>query len=295
LARLDRQITKEDRALLEDAAGTPLKEIAARLVAALDPDQQHVAAQNQFSTDDPTAEQVEQAAAVLLDAAAAVIATKPEFRKVLIEFRRSYEQAIDVTSIDEVIEAAPSKSATDRAHSLVASFKEYIEEHKDEITALQVLYSVPYRDRPTFAQIKELADAIGAPPRRWTPEALWDAYQTLDHDKVHGSGRRMLTDLVSIVRFALEQDNELVPYQETVDERYAAWLHTQQQQGRQFTPEQHRWLGMMKDHIAGSLEIGPDDFDYVPFSEHGGLGKAARLFGDDLGSVMEELRKVLVA
>ena len=295
LARLDRQITKEDRATLEALAGMPIKQIAGALIDALDPDQQHIAAQHLAGTTDPTPAQVEEAARALLEAAAVPIATNPAFRTQLIEFRRSYEQAIDISSIDTVTFAGASKDAADRARSLVTSFKEYIDEHHDEITALQVLYSAPYRERLTFTEIKELADTIAAPPRRWTPEALWSAYEALDHDKVHGSGRRMLTDLVSIVRYALEQDDQLIPYADTVEKRYEGWLLTQQQQERTFTPEQYRWLGMIKDHLAGSLDIAPDDFDYVPFSEHGGLGKAARLFGDGFGAILDELRGALVA
>jgi len=45
--------------------------------------------------------------------------------------------------------------------------KEYLETHKDEITALQVLYSQPYAKRLTFRDIKELADAIHTLPRAW--------------------------------------------------------------------------------------------------------------------------------
>lgn len=33
----------------------------------------------------------------------------------------------------------------------------------------------------------------------------------------------MLTDIVSLVRYALHQDDELVPFRDQVEERYAAW------------------------------------------------------------------------
>ena len=47
-----------------------------------------------------------------------------------------------------------------------------MKENRDEITALQVLYSRPYRERLTFEQVKELAAAIEKPPHGWTPERL---------------------------------------------------------------------------------------------------------------------------
>ncbi len=295
LARLDRRITAQDRATLEAAGGIPLKTLVHRLVEALDPDRQQEAAQILAGSAHPTPEQETQAAAALLADAVAPIANNPEFRERLVDVRRSYEQTIDTTSQDEVIEAGHSREATERAKTLVTSFRQFIEDNKDQITALQVLYNIPYRRRLTFAQIKELAEAIARPPRQWTPEALWRAYQTLERDRVHGSGGRMLTDLVALVRFALEQDPELVPYPETVEERFEAWLLAQQQAGRTFTPEQHRWLGLIKDHIATSLAITADDFDTVPFVGLGGLGKADQLFGDLLGPLLEELNKALVA
>jgi len=50
-----------------------------------------------------------------------------------------------------------------------------------------------------------------------------------------------------------------------------------------------------RDHIATSLSIEPDDFDYAPFSQRGGLGKAHQLFGEELPELLEELNMVLAA
>ena len=100
----------------------------------------------------------------------------------------------------------------------------------------------------TFADCSELADAIKAPPRSWTPERLWEAYEALDRSKVRGSGQRVLTDLVSLVRVALHQEDELVPYPEHVRERFSAWLLAQENAGRAFTPEQLAWLELIRDH-----------------------------------------------
>ena len=89
-----------------------------------------------------------------------------------------------------------------RAHAAtetVASFRTFLDEYKDEITALQVLYSRPYNKRLTYRDVKELAEAIGQPPHRWTPGRLWEAYETLDTSKVHGSAGTVLTNVVSLV------------------------------------------------------------------------------------------------
>jgi type I restriction enzyme R subunit len=110
----------------------------------------------------------------------------------------------------------------------------------------------------------------------------------------------MLTDLVALVRYALERDGDqasvLEPYAETVERRFAAWLAEQERQrGRPFTDEQRSWLAMIRDHVAASLAIDTNDFDEVPFNQHGGLGKAYQLFGAELPRILTDLNERLVA
>jgi type I restriction enzyme, R subunit len=296
LSRLERRLTKEDREELEAlSGGVSLQEIAHAIVEALDPDRHVEAAQAETGKTEPEGSDIAAAAKKLINAAVAPLATNPALRERIVEVRRSYEQAIDETSRDKVIEAGYSKDARERAQTTVASFEQFITEHRDEITALQVLYSVPYTKRLTFAEVKELAKAIGRPPYQWTPESLWSAYDALDHSKVRGSGQRVLTDVVSLVRFALRQDGELVPYPERVRERYDAWLLQQENAGRSFTSEQLVWLERIRDHVAGALGITTDDFGYTPFIEHGGIGRAAALFGDGLGHLLLELNDQLAS
>ncbi len=154
----------------------------------------------------------------------------------------------------------------------------------------------PYKQRLTFEAVKELAEAIHQPPHLWTESQLWSAYAALEKSKVKGaSGKRILTDLVSLVRFAIHQDNELIPFPERVNANFRTWLASQEGGGKAFTEEQKRWLVMIKDHIAASLGIEPDDFEYAPFSQHGGLGKVHQLFGEKLNEMIEELNETLAA
>jgi type I restriction enzyme, R subunit len=73
----------------------------------------------------------------------------------------------------------------------------------------------------------------------------------------------MLTDIVSLVRYTLQQDDELVPFQDQVEQRFAGWLATQEQQGTKFTPEQMQWLNWMKENVAAEIRIDPEAFDYT--------------------------------
>ena len=295
LARLDQRMTAEDRAEVEAVAGISLGALAHRLVAALDPDRHVEAAAEAAGTDDPTVEQIAAARERLVREALQPIAGNSQLRETLIEVRRSYEQMIDTASADRVIAGEFSIDATDRARRQVESFQQFIEENRDQITALQVLYSQPRDGGLTYADIRDLANAVARPPHRWTTEDLWAAYETLDASKVRGSGNRVNTDLVSLVRYALGLTRELVAYPDLVNERFEAWLQQQRNAGRTFSDEQVAYLRLIRDHLATSLMIAPRDFRNPPFSTHGGYGRARQLFGAELTPLLEELTEVLVA
>ena len=293
LARLDCRLTPRDRHSVEAAAkDASLQDLISGLVTATDPDAALDAAKEATGEDDPPEVAVARAQQQLLEDAARPFAANPDLRQRLADIHRSYEQTIDTVSADSLMEAGFSDH---QAGEIVQSFQEYIEEHKDEITALQALYERPYRQRLGYAEIKELADALVLPPRSWTTERLWEAYRQLDRSKVRGSGQRTLADIVSVVRYAIGGADELAPFAEGVRERFRGWLAMQETAGRAFTEEQVRWLEAIRDHIAGSVSMDLGDFQYAPFNQHGGLGRAYELFGDELGALLEELNGALAA
>ena len=254
LARLDRQLGAPDRAAIATVAnGQKLSSIVSGIIDALDPDRQISLARslNDLPADAaPDAAQLADAKERLLKDAAAPLAANPALRNKLVEVKQRYEQTIDHLSTDSALEAGFSADAKERARTLTGSFEALLKEPNDEIAALQVIYSRPYAQRPKLKEIKALADAIKAPPRSWTTEAIWRAYETLDKSKVRGSGGKVMADLVSLLRFATHETDELVPYRAKVEERYAAWLAQQASAGRRFTIEQRQWLDAIRDQIA---------------------------------------------
>jgi type I restriction enzyme R subunit len=296
LARLNKTLEDEEKAEIQKrSGGQSLTAITTSLVNSLDADKHVEQAKKDNKTEQPSAEQIQQAAEKLIQEAVKPL-HNPELRKVLIELKQMHEQTIDNVSQDKVIEAGFSADALERAKGIVQSFEQFIKDHKDEITALQILYSRPYKARIKFEDIKELANAIEKPPRLWSESQLWQAYAALDKSKVKGANtKRILTDLVSLVRFAIHQDNELVPFPERVNANFKSWLAQQESSGKKFTPDQRRWLEMIRDHIAANLGIDPKDFDYAPFAQEGGLGKVHQLFGSELNKIIDELNGTLAA
>jgi type I restriction enzyme, R subunit len=150
----------------------------------------------------------------------------------------------------------------------------------------------------SLKQVKALASMIEKPidgSPRLSPDQLWHAYERVDAAHVRGSRTEVAADLVNLVRFALKQKSELQPRRAEVDARFAKWLGEQQSAGTEFRLDQLRWLEAIRDHIASSLAVEPDDMELDPFSRWGGLGRAQQVFGDRFLPLLSELNEVLAA
>jgi len=296
LARLQRTLSVNQQKELEEKAGKPLKDVINELFESVDPDKKMEKAKELFKTENPTQEQIKKVEEKLINEACEPL-DNPDFREALIQIKKANEQIIDETNIDELTYAGFDEEAKERAMKTIESFKKFIEENKDEIDALQIIYNQPYSKRHiTFKQIKELAEKIQKPPYNLTPEHIWKAYEQLEKSKVKGAGSvKLLTDIISLIRFTLGIDEVLMHFPDIVDQNFEKWLKEQEKKGRKFTDEQIEWLKMIKDHIATSVEISKDDFDLPPFNEKGGLIKFYNLFGDEMDKILEELNEELVA
>lgn len=280
LARLDAQLSDAERAkVVTEAGGLGLKELSRGIVQALDP------------REDRSPQEAE---AALRHAVQPL--SSPALRTLILTLKAGKELVIDTVTQDRVLEAGFSEAARERALGTVQSFEAFIAQHRDEITALQILYNRPTQLPLKFEDLKALADTLQAPPHLWTESQLWQAYAALDQSKVKGaSRRRILTDLVSLVRYAMHQENELVPYPERVAANFRAWMAQQQVAGKGFNDEQRWWLEQMAEHIASNLGIEADDFGYAPFDQRGGLGRVHQLFGTELPGVLSSLNEGLAA
>ncbi len=303
LARLEREADEKDKKEIKEVlAGAgfeptlSLKQVINNLLDAVDPDKKIEKARAIFKTDTPTEEQLKKASEELVKIACLPF-DNSSFRNTLIAIKKKNEQIIDTVSKDMVIFAGYDEKAKEKAQSIIETFKRFIEENKDELTAIQLVYQKPYgRRHITYEEIKQLAESIKKPPYFLTPEVIWQAYEQLEKSRVRGAGpQKLLTNIISLIRFAIGESDVLEPFSETVERRFNEWLSQQERLGRKFTPEQMEWLTMIKDHIATSLSIGMEDFEYAPFYEKGGPVKVYQLFGQELNGVLEELNERLAA
>jgi type I restriction enzyme R subunit len=304
LSLMENRLTKgrrEEISQLLDIPSAPeqfstLKEVSNALLDALDPDfiREQAILNSANPEIEPTKEEIKTAQEELIHRAIYPLAANPDLRAYLME----REIIIDETSVDTVIEAGFDADASGRANQLVQSFEDFIEENKDEITALQILFSRPYTQKHLdYEQVKELAAGLQERLHEKDPlyltEELWRAYMQLEKDRVRGAGeQRVLSDLISLVRHAA-MDEELVPYPERVQLRYEDWLARQAAQGQTFTPQQRWWLDEIARHIGNNIAISMDDLNYFGFQARGGQLAAKKLFGGKIGYVINELNSSL--
>ncbi|MFS1981895.1 type I restriction-modification enzyme R subunit C-terminal domain-containing protein [Vibrio lentus] len=316
LTRLAKQLDKRGLDKVEKLAGKPLPQLARELLTAIDPDaitKQALTNAKEAgitrSEETLTVSERQTAKEQLVDQACQSF-DNPETRDVIESARRDREQLIDHINLDTVTYSGYSSQAVDDAEKVIQTFKDFIEQYKDDIQALSFFYQQPYQRRGlTFAMLDELHQALSKPPLLLTTEKLWTAYERLNQsdssNKKKTDTKRQLTDIISLIRFAIGLDTELKPFAEQVDAKFKKWIFRHNaQRSTAFTEQQTQWLRLIKDHISASCFIERDDFDYSPFSDHGGLQKAWGLFsvsnennGDrnELDSLLAEMNQELIA
>jgi type I restriction enzyme R subunit len=126
---------------------------------------------------------------------------------------------------------------------------------------------------------------------------VWQAYRRLEASLVRGApSDKVLTDIISLVRFATGETDLLEPYATRVEQRFNLWIGRQVKAGRNFDEEQMNWLKAIKDYLVANVEIAPGDLmKDQPFSAWGGIVAARNLFGAELNGLLDELSEALAA
>ncbi|NLJ42627.1 MAG: DEAD/DEAH box helicase family protein [Bacteroidales bacterium] len=299
LVRLEKQITdKEKKQFEEKTGGISLKDVAKSLLNAYNPDtiesiERKVNKEKQGEPPVEIEAAIRKELEILRNDAAKVFTGN--LNEFIENVRKAHEQKIDIVNPDEVLNAGWVKNNKEKAGETINAFKEWIESHKDEITALQIFYGQPFRRRElTFKMIKDLVELIVQEKPLLAPLNVWRAYEVLEN--VSGKPKNEFTALVSLIRKVAGIDSALTPYDKIVDKNFADWVWKKQQgAGPKFTQEQMEWLYMLKDQIATSVHVDIDDLDYTPFDARGGRGRMWQLFGNETETIINELNEVLAA
>ena len=297
IVRLSAKMSPAEHKSFTAAVGNSTQMIAQRLLDAFDADViaakagvdlsdgRYPTPKEQESMDNAKAEMVLEAVQPFFD---------PDIRDYIETVRRSHEQVIDSVNIDTVLFAGYDTDKQANADRILKTFHEFIEENKDEILALRIIYDQRYKDRPmAITQLKALYEKLKA--QNITIERLWECYAIKKPEKVKRGTVAQLTDLISIIRFEMGYADNLAPFADKVNYNFMQWTLRRNAGAVHFTDEQMEWLRLIKDHIAVSLSIEPEDLDLSPFDRKGGLGRFYDVFGDQYEAILQEMNLELVA
>jgi type I restriction enzyme R subunit len=298
LARLNKQLdTDEQRQIRDAAGGVELSQIVGRLFGAIDADNIEARALELAGLpigSDPGESKRQQAQEQLVNAVSGVF--NGELIELVDAIRRDKEQTIDHDNIDIVLRAEWDKDAVNNAQALTDEFAEYLKAHQDNITALTIFFSQPYRRRElSFDLIRQVLDKLMVDKPKLAPLRVWQAYSQLDDYKGEQPISE-LTALVALIRRVCGMDEKLCAFDDTVRRNFQNWVMKHHSGGsKKFNEEQMNWLRMVRDHVANSFHIERDDLEMSPFDGQGGLGKMYQMFGTKMDTLLDELNEVLVA
>lgn len=293
LIRLNAQMTKSEKQEFRTKSGIMAGSLAEKLLNAFDEDVIKDRAISDNSTSEPDEQQFEDAKKALIKEAVTPF-LNPDVRNYIENVRRSHEQIIDDVNIDTVLFAGYDTKREENADHVIKSFREFIDENRDEIIALRIIYDQKYKDRPAaISSLKALYEKLKA--KGITVERLWDCYAIKRPDRVKTGTLAQITDLISIIRFEMGYADKLSPFADKVNYNFMQWTLQRNAGAVHFTEEQMEWLRLIKDHIAVSLSIEPEDLDLSPFDRKGGLGRFYEVFGSEYKNILQEMNIVLVA
>lgn len=147
ISRLDKQMTDKEHKEFKKNVGISARDIANNLLNAFDEDVIAEKAKSIMLSSVPTQQDMEKAQKELLDEATKPF-YNPDNRDFIENIRRSHDQVVDTVNLDSVVFAGFDSQKEENADKVITSFREFIEENKDEIIALRIIYNESYKDRP---------------------------------------------------------------------------------------------------------------------------------------------------
>jgi type I restriction enzyme R subunit len=175
------------------------------------------------------------------------------------EFWRGYEVLDEVTSEEMIIGEKPI--------DYLDTFSKFVKDNPDKILAIKILLEKP---------------------KEWKPEALTELRNKLNKNKFTEKDlqrahkiiyNKSLADIISMVKHAAVEQLPILTAVAKVKE------------GKDFTYEQLKWIGLIEQHLIQNLSIDETDLENAPaFIQIGGIGKAKKIFGkEQLKQLIEEL------
>ncbi|MCW3814444.1 DEAD/DEAH box helicase family protein [Micromonospora sp. DR5-3] len=209
----------------------------------------------------------------------------PDFQKLLVDYPRSPRTFVVAPGVvDEVSSEWLIRGATGQEYKpseYLEAFASFVRKHRDQVEAISILLSRP--QAWGAAPLSQLRQALTRAPEHFTEANLQRAFNAAHH--------KALVDIISMVKRAATDTSPLLTSEERVNlavDRVIA--------GRTLTDAQAKWIEYIRQHLVQNLSVDREDFEVIPvLSDHGGWGRANRVFDGRLAQLLEELNEGLVA
>ena len=205
-----------------------------------------------------------------------------KFQDLLVHYLRArrtftvgYEQEDEVTS--EVMIRRGKEYQKPRDY--LDAFAEFVKENADQIEAIGILL-----ERPSAWRTEALNDLQEKLMKNDFPEEELQKAHKLVYNKA-------LVDIISMIKHGAKEESPLYTAAERVDRALKKVMAD-----KTFDEEQAEWLGYIREHLVENLTLEMDDFDFAPvFERPGGIGKARKVFGEALETLIEEINYAVAA
>jgi type I restriction enzyme R subunit len=180
----------------------------------------------------------------------------------------------DVVVSGYLIHTADGRSV--RPNDYLTAFQTYVRENPAQVEAIEILLQRPPGWNTNA--LHELRQKLSTQPEGFTLDRLRRAYQ---HE---------LADLISLVKHAAKGE-PLLSAEERVDHAL-----NRLRASHEFTEQQERWLGLIRNHLIENLAIEKQDFDLINFTHAGGTwGRIDRDFSGGLSDILTEINREMAS
>lgn len=198
------------------------------------------------------------------------LANHPEARNYLLILNAGFVKIL-IPGEDELVSKGFS---LEEAASTTAAFEKYVNEHKDELEALRIIYN-NQGDPITYSMLKELDTQLRLFNSKFNPALLWNTYALLRPADVvkftTKDEKEALTNIIQLVRFAFKHIPKLESLRGDAAKYFNLWCG---QTWRGMTDKQNELLGQVVNYIVSNGACTIDDIKEEDKTQAGQLVQA---------------------
>lgn len=247
ISRINARYEDKERDKFCALAGISMEKLALRIAQAVLPGEGNITLPPYTDINQPNTERKALVQEIVQHTAA---------RNYLLELNKGY-----INTLQPGEDTLISKGFTiEEAQQTVDAFEQYVQTHKDETEALQIIYSGNPLNRE---MLEELVATLQNANAQFEPHRLWNSYALVQPDNVkhfkndEREQRNLLTNIIQLVRFAYKQINRLDTLSATANQYFNLWCGQAQ---RSLTQAQTDIFRHIKDYIVANGSCDIDEY-----------------------------------